>query len=124
MSKIHAKTAKRLPRLRVFILGAGVSAACGVPVAKDIFRATKLRLLDVKTSAADEVHKVLRYLHPGFYAKLKNYPNIEDFPNFLEMAKRFNTEEFVRSDSTPREPRPPRVYLRGDRLARGKVLIP
>ena len=103
MSKLHAKTPKRLPRLRVFILGAGVSAACGIPVAKDIFRATMLRLLDAKTSAADEVHKVLRYLYPGFDAKLKNYPNIEDFLNFLEMAKRFNSEEFVRSEPYPEE---------------------
>jgi hypothetical protein len=29
---------------------------------------------------------------------LKNYPNIEDFLNLLEMAKQFNTEEFVRSE--------------------------
>jgi integrase len=58
MSKKHAKTAKRLPRLRVFILGAGVSAACGVPVAKDIFRAMMVRLWDAGNSSATEVHKL------------------------------------------------------------------
>ncbi len=89
---------KRLPRLRVFILGAGVSAACGIPVAKDIFRATMLRLLEAGDMGAGEVHKILRYLYPSFHVELKNYPNIEDFLNFLEMAKTFNTEEFVRSE--------------------------
>lgn len=98
MSKIHAKTAKKLPRLRVFILGAGVSAACGVPVAKDIFRAMMVRLWDAGNSSANEVHKDLRYLYPAFDAKLKNYPNIEDFFNLLEMAKTFNSEEFVQSE--------------------------
>jgi hypothetical protein len=98
MSKTHGKTVKRLPRLRVFVLGAGVSAACGIPVAKDIFRATMLRLLSASDSDADDVHNILRYLYPGFDVKLKNYPNIEDFLNFLEMAKTFNTEEFVRSE--------------------------
>jgi len=57
-----------------------------------------LRLRSAGDSRSDEVHKVLRYLYPGFDARLKNYPNIEDFLNFLEMAKTFNTEEFVRSE--------------------------
>jgi hypothetical protein len=57
-----------------------------------------LRLLDDDDTSAAEVHKVLRYLYPSFDEKLKNYPNIEDFLNFLEMAKRFNTEEFVQSE--------------------------
>lgn len=85
-------------RLRVFILGAGVSASCGIPVAKDILRATMLRLLGDQNAQAYEIHKMLRYLYPGFDSGLMNYPNIEDFLNLLQMAKRFNTEEFVRSE--------------------------
>src|SRR5262249_20276527 len=89
---------KKLRPLRVYILGAGVSAAGGIPVAKDIFRATMKRLVVKHKSSADEVHQVLRYLYPGFEAKFNSYPNIEDFLNFLEMGKTFNTEEFVRSE--------------------------
>lgn len=57
-----------------------------------------LRLLRKDSKRAEEVHRVLRYLYPSFDEPLKNYPNIEDFLNFLEMAKRFNTEEFVTSE--------------------------
>lgn len=34
---------------------------------------------------------------PPRSADLKNYPNIEDFLNLLEMAKSFNSEEFIES---------------------------
>jgi hypothetical protein len=46
-----------------------------------------LGLLHRNGKRADEVHRVLRYLYPSFDQTLKNYPNIEDFLNFLEMAK-------------------------------------
>ncbi len=58
--------------LRVFVLGAGVSAACGIPVAKDIFRATMLRLLQKNAEKAQDVHRILRYLYLGFDETLKN----------------------------------------------------
>jgi hypothetical protein len=78
-------------------LGAGVPAACGVPVAKDLLRAS-ITDADTKSGAAvDEIHKLLRYLYPSFKPRLRNYPNIEDFLNLIEMAKRFNSEEFIES---------------------------
>lgn len=80
MTTTHSSEKRR--HLRVFVLGAGVSAACGVPVAKDIFRATMLRLVHKDEKKAEEVHRVLRYLYPGFDENLKNYPNIEDFLKF------------------------------------------
>jgi hypothetical protein len=89
---------QKLRPLRVFVLGAGVSAACGMPVTKDIFRETMLVLLGSSPSHAERVHTMLRYLYPGFEARLKNYPNIEDFLNLLEMAKRFNSEAFLKSE--------------------------
>ena len=98
MKKRKLRPAKRLRPLRVFVLGAGVSAACGIPVTKDIFRETMLVLLESSPSRAEKVHTMLRYLYPGFEARLKNYPNIEDFLNLLEMAKRFNSEEFLQSE--------------------------
>ena len=52
----------------------------------------------------DRIHELLRYLYPNFVEHLRNYPNIEDFLNLLEMAKRFNSEEFIASTlwSVPR----------------------
>jgi len=65
-----------------------VSAAGGVPVAKDIFRATMRQLHSTKKSSADEVDKVLRYLYPGFDRKLKYYPKDRRFPKFLGDGKK------------------------------------
>jgi hypothetical protein len=98
MNHRKRRTTKKLMPLRVFVLGAGVSAACGIPVTKDIFRETMLVLLRSSPSRAEKVHTMLRYLYPGFEARLKNYPNMEDFPNLLEMAKRFNSEEFLKRE--------------------------
>src|ERR1700676_1178210 len=98
MSKTTSNGPKRYRPLRVYILGAGVSAAGGIPVAEDIFRATMLRLLATHSSNVNEVHKLLRYLYPSFDSSLKHYPNIEDFLNLLEMAKVFNSEEFIQSE--------------------------
>jgi hypothetical protein len=98
MNKKKPRAKQKLPALRVFVLGAGVSAACGLPVTKDIFRETMLVLLESTPADAERVHAMLRYLYPGFEPKLKNYPNIEDFLNLLEMAKRFNSEAFLKSE--------------------------
>src|SRR5712692_4790147 len=88
-------TNDRQRRHRVFIVGAGVSASCGIPVAKEIFRAAMRQLAKKDRSQTDFVHKLLRYLYPSFEETLQNYPNIEDFLNFVEMAKKFNTEDFI-----------------------------
>jgi hypothetical protein len=82
---------------RVFIIGAGVSASCGIPVAKDIFRETVTEWQEHAPDEAGQVHDLLRYLYPGFDEDEANYPNIEDFFNQLEMAQRFNSEGFIRS---------------------------
>lgn len=50
----------------------------------------------------DEIHDLLEYLYPAFKPTLKNYPNIEDFFNLIEMAKTFNSEDFFKSDQWPR----------------------
>jgi hypothetical protein len=93
----RSKHKKESRRRRVFILGAGVSASAGIAVARDILR-TSVQLAESSDSAkADRVHKLLTYLYPGFEKELRNYPNIEDFLNLLEMAQKFNTEEFIAS---------------------------
>lgn len=85
------------PKRRVFIIGAGVSASCGIAVASGILRESVLQLAGRNSAKAEKIHKLLRYLYPGFVHSLRNYPNIEDFLNLLEMAKRFNSEEFIGS---------------------------
>jgi len=89
---------KETRQRRVFILGAGVSASAGIAVARDILRTSIVQLAESSDSEkADRVHKLLTYLYPGFEEELRNYPNIEDFLNLLEMAQKFNTEEFIES---------------------------
>jgi hypothetical protein len=89
-------------RLRVVILGAGVSASCGIPVAKDILRESMGRMAEANPHSAREVHALLDYLYPDFKKEYRNYPNIEDFLNLLEMALTFNSEEFIESTLWPK----------------------
>lgn len=93
--KTNLERKKTAPH-RVFILGAGVSAACGVAVAKDILGESIEGLDHTELAEADLIHKLLKFLYPGFDADLKNYPNIEDFLNLVEMGELFN-EEFIGS---------------------------
>src|SRR5713226_6396866 len=90
-------------KYRVFVLGAGVSASCGVAVAKDIFRESMLRLAKGNKPNARIVHNLLKYLYPSFQEELQNYPNIEDFLNLLEMARLFNSESYIKSSLWPDE---------------------
>lgn len=84
-------------RGRVFIIGAGVSASCGIAVANLILREAVVRMERITSEQSGRIHQLLRYLYPNFDRRLRNYPNIEDFLNLLEMARRFNTEEFITS---------------------------
>ena len=108
MTKTASKTKKKKtkstkPQRRVMIFGAGVSASCGIAVAKDILREAISHLGQKDSVEADRVHKLLKYLYPGFQRPALNYPNIEDFLNLLEMAKLFNSEEFLESSLWPKE---------------------
>jgi hypothetical protein len=81
----------------VFIFGAGVSASLGIPVTRDILRMTMLELETADPAKAREVHALLKYFYPYFSTSDRNYPNIEDFLNLLEMARLFNNSKFVGS---------------------------
>jgi hypothetical protein len=94
----EGKDHPRRRRGRVFVIGAGVSASSGITVADRILREAMIKLVHTDYSQADRVHSLLGYLYPNFDAQMRNYPNIEDFLNLLEMARRFNTEEFIASD--------------------------
>lgn len=99
-SKHKEKVAKRR-KPRVIILGAGASASCGIAVARDILREAIQRLARRDAEQAEKVHKLLRYLYPGFDEDLSNYPNVEDFLNLIEMAKEFHTEAYIESKRWP-----------------------
>jgi hypothetical protein len=102
--RLRHKESSARPRGRVFVIGAGVSASCGIAVANQILREAVMRTEDTDSAKTDRIHDLLRYLYPNFEERLRNYPNIEDFLNLLEMAKRFNSEEFITSSlwSVPR----------------------
>src|SRR5215472_2392956 len=87
-----------MSRGRVFIIGAGVSASCGIAVANQILREAVMKMESSDSAKTDRMHKLLQYLYPNFDIRLRNYPNIEDFLNLLEMAKKFNSEEFITSN--------------------------
>ena len=56
-----------------------------------------MRMERMDSRKTDRIHSLLSYLYPNFDRHLRNYPNIEDFLNLLEMAKKFNTR-FIKSD--------------------------
>jgi hypothetical protein len=58
-----------------------------------------MRMESNDSAKTDQIHKLLQYLYPNFDTRMRNYPNIEDFLNLLEMAKKFNSEEFIKSTS-------------------------
>ena len=98
MSKKSAQvgTTKKKQR-RVFLLGAGVSTSHGIAVAKDILRSSIAGLAQNDLTSVKLVHSLLEYLYPSFKPEMLNYPNIEDFLNLLEMAKTFNSADFIPS---------------------------
>ena len=95
------RSPKREKPTRVFLIGAGVSASHGIAVAKDILRAAVVGLQEGDASGAKLITQLIEYLYPSFRGVLLNYPNIEDFLNLLEMAKTFNSAEFIQSTVWP-----------------------
>ena len=94
----HAKKRAAQATSRVFIFGAGVSASCGIAVTKDLLRECIKKLTARDGGEGKEIHRLLRYFYKSFDPKLRNYPNIEDFLNLLEVAKIFNEDAFQQSD--------------------------
>jgi len=110
----HEKNKKKRHRGRVFVIGAGVSASSGIAVSNRILYEAITQLEEIDVSKVDRVHKLLHYLYPSFDKRIRNYPNVEDFLNLLEMAKKFNTEEFITSElwSVPKLDEVKRITLK------------
>jgi len=102
MAKKRKRHSADLSHRHVYVLGAGASASCGIAVAKDILGESITPLGSRDARNKKRVHDLLEYLYPGFNEGLRNYPNIEDFLNLLEMAKTFNSEEFIESSLWPK----------------------
>lgn len=79
--------------LRVFVIGAGVSASAGIPVSKNLLPALMSHDGDVA-----QLNSVIRYLYPSFNEKLRNYPEIEDLFNQIALAKTFSTYSVLGKD--------------------------
>lgn len=84
-------------RRRVFVIGAGVSASCGIPVSKDFFSEMMKEWIEHAPDEVRMVHNLIEYLYPQFSSEDPIYPNIEQFFNQVEMAKRFNSEDYIKS---------------------------
>jgi hypothetical protein len=82
-----SRTKSSSHRKRVFVIGAGVSASCDIPVARDILRRAILALRQRSAADAKHVHDLLQFIYPAFDEELGTYPNIEDFLNLIEVAK-------------------------------------
>ncbi len=75
---------KTFNKQRILILGAGVSAACGFPVTKDLFKDTIRHVSRKDHSFITDMNKFLAYLYPTFNPRYENYPNIESFLNMID----------------------------------------
>jgi hypothetical protein len=96
-------SARNKSERRVFIIGAGVSASCGFAVAQTLLREALTRLANHDAVSEAKVHDLLGYLYPGFNVALRNYPNVEDFLNLIQMACEFNSEAYMTSTLWPRQ---------------------
>ena len=92
---------KKRKASRVFVLGAGASASCGLPVSQNILNKAMAHLQDHDGAKWDGIVSLLEYLYPSFNTALRNYPNIEDFMNLIEMAIEFNSEDYIQSTLWP-----------------------
>jgi hypothetical protein len=81
------KMSKSKKTSRVFVLGAGASRACGIPLAGELLRTI---IEENHLRKKSRVLELLRYLYPRFDARWGNYPNIEEFLSLLESTITFN----------------------------------
>lgn len=66
-----------MERSRVFIVGAGLSAALGFPLTHDLLVRLWKRI-DTKVDFRERLEKVIKFHHPGFDpARFTSFPNIE-----------------------------------------------
>src|SRR5437870_4677849 len=68
---------------RVFLLGAGASRSCGLPLTRELFPLVA-KSLDNQV-LRQRLTDFLIYLYPTFRPKWENYPNLEEFLSLAEV---------------------------------------
>lgn len=76
--------------MKVFVLGAGVASTYGCPLTKDLLR--EAIESSPRRRMVGRIKEIIRYTYPEFREEDRNYPNIEDFLNLLEVWKEFNSK--------------------------------
>jgi len=87
---------------RIFVLGAGFSAAYGYPTVEKLFE----EIMKIERKKSKEILHLLSKYYPHFRPKYKNYPNIEEFLGFLQIDKEMSisTGGERRPQELPQEP--------------------
>lgn len=75
---------------RVFILGAGASACCGIPLTNGLLPEV-LPLIDSARSH-DRLLQFIAYQYPYFTEKWRNYPRLEEFLSLLDVYLLFSNK--------------------------------
>jgi hypothetical protein len=75
---------------RVFLLGAGASKACGLPLTNELLP-TVLPALKTK-SLRKRTADFLKYLYPYFEPRWRNYPNLEELLSLMDVYADFSSK--------------------------------
>jgi hypothetical protein len=75
---------------RVFLLGAGASKACGLPLTNELLP-TVLPSLKTK-SLRKRTTDFVKYLYPYFKSKWRNYPNLEELLSLMDVYVEFSSK--------------------------------
>lgn len=75
---------------RVFLLGAGASKACGLPLTNELLP-TVLPALRTK-SLRRRTTDFLKYLYPYFESRWRNYPNLEELLSLMDVYVEFSSK--------------------------------
>jgi hypothetical protein len=75
---------------RVFLLGAGASKACGLPLTNELLP-TVLPALKTK-SLRKRTTEFVKYLNPYFKSSWRNYPNLEEFLSLMDVYVEFSSK--------------------------------
>src|SRR5713226_3896405 len=75
---------------RVFVLGAGASKACGLPLTNELLPSVLPSLRG--TSVRKRALNFIKYLYPYFERRWGNYPNLEEFLSLMDVYVQFSAK--------------------------------
>jgi hypothetical protein len=68
---------------RVFLLGAGASKSCGLPLTNELFPLAISEIAKGKTRKL--IREFIKYQYPHFDRRWRNYPPFEEFLSFSKL---------------------------------------